>query len=105
MINNWYKDQPRKESSSSFRSTFKETWTKEILEWIIESIRENVDALDIKFALVKKHGISLETARNWIKMCERLIVSIDGGMSLDDAMAVDLEYRLAQRRSKKIKKE
>ena len=94
--NTWAKDQPRTK-----KQTFKPKWDNAAIIEIIDQLKQAVDFVDTQIWLVKNYGISLASAALWIEMGRRVMVDMQNGLTLDQALERDKERRNQLRRKAK----
>lgn len=98
MTKEWYKYQPRG-GKKPYR--FAPKWTPETILDIIEQITNMTPVSEIQVSIIKEYGVGARSADNWIEIARRVMVDLQNGLTLEQALERDRERRNMLRRNKK----
>lgn len=96
-FNTWH-DKQEKVIDSRGSSVFAPKWNNDTILWIIDQLNQMVDFVDIQYALVKQYKIVPASASLWIEMSRRVMVDMQNGLTIDQALEKDKERRSLFRR-------
>lgn len=94
--NTWYEKQER-----TAKATFKPTWTKDGILWIIDRINEMTNYDDLLYQIIKKFNIALFTSRTWVEMAKRIDKDMKNGLTWEEAADRDRQRRNLMRKKAK----
>lgn len=98
MTKKWYNDQPRG-GEKPYR--FAPKWSPETIQWIIDQLSEMTDVAEIQIKLIRDYDIGARSADKWIEIARRVMVDIQNGLTIDQALERDRERRNMLRRKNK----
>jgi DNA-binding NarL/FixJ family response regulator len=77
---------------------FTAKWSKDTIVQIINDINLGKPSFEIQYYIQKYYGVYMLTAINWIGIAKRVKDHIDSGLSLDQALEKDKQFRNSKNR-------